>query len=132
MGQPVKLSDALVLDARLAAKATGRSIASQVELWARLGRAIEPLLQGAHVLALGREVTTRPVWQCLQEVDSPTGMRRLADHLRQGPYPHYEAHSDRKGLLVRIEADGTLTIGRFVGRRFSRGGAPPPLCTLGW
>ena len=45
MSQPVKLSDALVLDARLAGQALERSIAGQVEFWARLGRAIEPLLE---------------------------------------------------------------------------------------
>ena len=38
MSQPVKLSDSLVLDARLAGEAVERSIAGQVEFWARLGR----------------------------------------------------------------------------------------------
>ena len=37
MGQPVKLSDALVLDARIAAEAQERSIAGQIEFWAKLG-----------------------------------------------------------------------------------------------
>jgi hypothetical protein len=44
MGRPGKLSEKLVLDARIAGNATGRSIASQIELQARLGRAIEPVL----------------------------------------------------------------------------------------
>jgi hypothetical protein len=47
MSQPVKLSDALVLDARLTAEAAERSIAGQIEYWAQLGRAIDPLLQGS-------------------------------------------------------------------------------------
>jgi hypothetical protein len=38
MSQPVKLSDALVLDARLAGEVQERSIAGQVEFWAKLGR----------------------------------------------------------------------------------------------
>jgi ParD-like antitoxin of type II bacterial toxin-antitoxin system len=42
MSQPVKLSDALVLDARLAGEAMERSIARRVGFWARLGRAVEP------------------------------------------------------------------------------------------
>ena len=37
MSQPVKLSESLVLDARLAGDAVERSIAGQVEFWARLG-----------------------------------------------------------------------------------------------
>ena len=44
MGQPVKLSDALVLDARIAAEAQERSIAGQVEFWAKLGRSVELLV----------------------------------------------------------------------------------------
>ena len=44
MGQPVKLSDKLVLEARLAGEDNERSIAGQIEHWARLGRAVESLL----------------------------------------------------------------------------------------
>ena len=52
MGQPVKLSEALVLDARLAGEITERSIASQIEFWARLGRAIEVVLRTDDILRL--------------------------------------------------------------------------------
>ena len=44
MGQPVKVSDTLLLDARLMGEATHRSIAGQIEFWARLGRAVAALL----------------------------------------------------------------------------------------
>ena len=44
MSQAVKLSDALVLDARVAGEVVERSIAGQVEFWARLGRSVEVLL----------------------------------------------------------------------------------------
>ena len=52
MSQPVKLSDVLVLDARLTGQIAERSIAGQIEYWANLGRAIEPLLHGDQALAL--------------------------------------------------------------------------------
>ena len=52
--QSVKLSDELVLEARTAGAAARRSIAGQVEFWARLGKAIEPLLRGDRALALQR------------------------------------------------------------------------------
>lgn len=125
MSQPVKLSDALVLDARLAGEVTARSIASQVEFWARLGRSIEPLLQGAQVMALCRDAVTRPLSQCLEDVDTPAGRRRLSEHFAAGPFPRYEAHPDRRGLLIRTEADGRRTVGRFVRREFQpvRGGS---------
>ena len=118
MGQPVKLSDDLVLDARLAGELLERSIASQIELWAQLGRAIEPLLMGATVLALRKAGTVRPVAPLLASVDSLEGRRRVVDYLESQPFPHYEPVPDRPGLLARTDADGTRTVGRFVDRRF--------------
>lgn len=116
MSQPVKVSDALVLDARLMGEATQRSIAGQIEFWARLGRAIETLLRGDQVLALCKAGKAKPLSACLQSVDSPEGRKRLAEHLKSLPYPHYEPAPG--GLLVRIEANGKRTTGRFVNRRF--------------
>ena len=118
MSQPVKLSDALVLDARLAGKALERSIAGQVEFWARLGRAVEPLIQGTQALALSRNGAARPLAACLDSVDSPKGRQQVAAFLRTQPFPHYEPAPESPGLLVRIEANGKRTVGRFVNRQF--------------
>ena len=118
MSQPVKLSDALVLDARLAGETVERSIAGQVEFWAKIGKAIEPLLQGTQVLALCRNAATRPLSDCLKSVDSPVGRHRVTDFLQDQPWPHYEPHPHQAGVLVRIEADGKRTVGRFVNRQF--------------
>ena len=118
MSQPVRLSDSLVLDARLAGDAVERSVARQVEFWARLGRSVELLLEGRQVLALCRNSATRPLSACLESVDSPEGRLRVAALLEGGPFPHYKAHPERPGLLVRTDADGTRTVGRFVNRKF--------------
>jgi hypothetical protein len=118
MSQPVKLSDALVLDARIAGGAVERSIAGQIEFWAKLGRAVEPLIEGKHVMALCRTASAQPLSACLASVDTPQGRRRVADFLRAQPYPHYEPAPQTPGLLVRIEADGRRTLGRFVNRSF--------------
>jgi len=118
MGQPVEISDALLLDARLTGEVAERSIAGQIEFWAHLGRAIEPLLEGARVLALRRACAVRPFAECLESVDSVDGRGRVAEYLHSKPFPHYEPLADRPGLLVRIEADGTRWVGRFVCRRF--------------
>jgi len=117
MSQPVKISDNLVLDARLTGEALERSIAGQIEFWAKLGRAIEPLLNGDHVIALCRAGASKPLSTCIDDVDSPQGRRRVADYLQSRPFPHYEA-ADVPGLLVQIAADGKRTVGRFVNRRF--------------
>jgi hypothetical protein len=118
MSQPVKLSDALVLDARITGELVERSIAGQVEFWARLGRAIEPLLQGDQVLALCRNGSARPLSECLDSVDSAEGRVRLKSYLDSQSFPHYEPHPDIQGLLIRVEENGRRTAGRFVNRRF--------------
>jgi hypothetical protein len=118
VSQPVKLSDSLVLDARMTAEIEQRSIAGQIEFWAGLGRAVEPLLRGREVLALKKMGAARPLSECLAEVDSPEGRSRIADHFKSLPYPHYETARGNPGLLIRIEEDGTRTLGRFVNRKF--------------
>ena len=42
----------------------------------------------------------------------------MASLLESGPFPQYQPHSDRPGLLMRIDANGRRTVGRFVKREF--------------
>ncbi|MBI4422486.1 MAG: hypothetical protein HY554_02095 [Elusimicrobia bacterium] len=119
MGQPVKIADSLVLDARLAGEVEHRSIAGQIEYWAALGEALEPLLKGLEAMALIRSKAAAPLSEILESVDSPKGRRRVAEHLKGLPFPHYEPAPGRPGLLVRTAADGTRTVGRFVHRQFT-------------
>ena len=117
MGQPVKLSDELVLKARVAGEASQRSIAGQVEYWARLGKSIDALLEGGKTMALVQSDPV-PLSECLREVGTKVGRERLRQYLNSQPYPHFEPHPQRSGLLIRIEDDGTRTTGRFVNREF--------------
>jgi hypothetical protein len=116
MSQPVKLSDGLVLDARLTGEIVERSIAGQVEFWARLGRAVEQLLQAPQVLALCRSSGAQSLSACLESVDSPRGRQRVAEYLENQPFPHYEPDQSRPGLLIRTESNGRRSVGRFVNR----------------
>jgi hypothetical protein len=118
MSQPVKLSDALVLDARIAGEAQERSIAGQVEFWAKLGRATELLLDGRKVMTLRMNAGAQPLSEALASVETPEGRRRIAEVLANRPYPHYRQYSGQPGLLVRIDESGTETVGRFVNRVF--------------
>ena len=118
MSQPVKISDELLLDARLTAKIAERSIAGQIEFWAQLGRAIEPLLEGSRALALRQSGAAVPLSACLASVDSAEGRKRVVEFLASRPFPHYEPASGGTGSLIRVEEDGTRTLGRFVDREF--------------
>jgi len=118
MGQPVKLSDELVGDARFTAELSERSIAGQIEFWAQLGRSLEPLLRGDQALALRRAGATRSLSEAVADVDSVTGRQRVKHYLQTQPFPHYEPVPGQANLLRRIEADGTETVGRFVNRVF--------------
>ena len=118
MSQPVKISDELIRDARLTAEVARRSIAGQIEFWAQLGRAIEPLLEGSRALALQRAGATVPLSERLASVDSAEGRRRVLEYLESGPFPHYQPVPGSPGLVVRVDVEGTRTLGRFVGREF--------------
>jgi hypothetical protein len=118
MGQPVKLSDDLILEARTVGGLARRSIAGQVEFWARLGKSIEPLLRGDRALALQRAGATRSLAEMIESVDSDAGRDRVRGYLDSRPFPHFEACPDNPGLLVRIDEHGVRTRGRFVNRVF--------------
>ncbi|HVY91094.1 MAG TPA: hypothetical protein VHA14_00040 [Bryobacteraceae bacterium] len=60
----------------------------------------------------------RPLHECIELVDTPGGRERVVAFLRSGPYPHYEADPGREDILIRIDADGTRSRGRFVKRQF--------------
>jgi len=119
VGQPVKLSDALVCDARLTAELSERSIAGQIEFWAQIGRSLEPILRGDRALALKRAASVRPLSEAIENVDSESGRKRVSEYLKTQPYPHFEPVAGRPGLLRKIDEDGAETIGRFINRVFT-------------
>ena len=121
MSQPVKLSDGLVLDARLAGEVMERSIAGQVEFWARLGRSVETLLEGRKVFDLCRQHSAKPLSECFESTETPGGQERVNTFLKSQPFPHYEPHPITPGLLVRIDEHGRRTTGRFINRKFQTG-----------
>lgn len=117
MGQPVKLSDNLMLDARLEAQESERSLAGQIEHWARLGRAIEAVIRPPTAVKLKRHASL--LRDRFREIGAPAGHARMAALLASGPFPRFEPVPDRPGLLVKIDEDGTRTVGRFVKRVFT-------------
>jgi hypothetical protein len=118
MGQPVKLSDEMILEARVAGAAMGRSIAGQVEFWARLGKTLDRVMTGDQVTRLIDKEAALKLTEILDSVDKPAGRKRLADYLASKPFPRFKAHPGGPRTYIRENADGTETAGRFIGREF--------------
>lgn len=116
MPQPVKLSDALVEDARETGEVAERSIASQIEHWARLGRVVEAVLRGDELLALKKRRAAVSLSSML-DADTSEGHERFHAQRDQRPFPRYERTLER-GVFVRIDADGRRTLGHLRGRSF--------------
>jgi hypothetical protein len=64
------------------------------------------------------QTRSRPLSECLESVDTEEGRRRVARYLASQRYPHFEAAPGRRGFLVKIDDDGTHTVGRFSMRAF--------------
>jgi hypothetical protein len=128
MGTPVKLSGTLVEAARDEASAADRSLTAQIEHWATIGRAVEKLVPQAAVASLkrlGGGGTATPAMAKREAVGRLLdGLARSDDrsavqgHLRALGGPRYATDRKHPGLLVRIEPDGTRTLGRLDGRVF--------------
>jgi hypothetical protein len=126
MSMAVKLSDDLVNGAREEAKAADRSLTSQTEHWARLGREVEQVLRHDDVLNLKRAAdpngrplsasSRRSVLAAMREIASHATQNELATTLTAGRTVYQAAG---EGRVERIEPDGTRTIGRFSNRRFA-------------
>lgn len=125
MPQPVKLSDALIDAARDAAEDSERSLAGQIEHWARLGRSVEGALTVNDANALkksARQGAPAPVraelLQSLRVALSAAGHPHLRPALAHGAGARYGTDPAFPGLLVRVSADGTRIPGRLKNRRF--------------
>lgn len=116
MGQPVKLSDALVMEARLVGEVMERSIAGQIEFWANLGRRMEQVMTGEQMLQHGKDGIAARLSEALENVNRPEGRARLQAYLEMRPFPRYWAHPVLARVFIREEEDGTKTVGRFVDR----------------
>ena len=118
MGQPVKLSDGLVMEARLVGEVMERSIAGQIEFWASLGKQMEMILTGGQIAKLIQRTESADLLARLEDVDSPGGRARLQAYLATHKFPRYWAHPEQDRTFIREEADGTKTVWRFEGRKW--------------
>jgi hypothetical protein len=112
MGQPVKLSDELILEARVAGAAMQRSIAGQVEFWARIGSTLEKVTSRRQTERLQQKAVL-PLSEIVSTLNRPAGRARLKEYLDSRPFPRFSPHPKIARTFIREDADGTRTIGRF-------------------
>jgi hypothetical protein len=117
MSQPVKLSDKLVVSARQVGSSVNRSISGQIEHWAEIGKIVEPFLEGRKTLALRQAREGQNLTEIFATIDHPEGKHRVQEYLNAQPFPHFEV-AGKPGVFMRIDADGTRTLGRFVRKQF--------------
>jgi hypothetical protein len=118
MGQPVKLSDGLLNEARVVGAAMGRSMAGQVEFWASLGRDMERVMTGGKLMQVRQRSIAAELQEALETVNEPLGRARLQAYLESKPYPRFMAHPTKAEVFIREDADGSRTEGHMVGREF--------------
>jgi hypothetical protein len=112
MGQPVKLSDELILEARVAAAAMQRSIAGQVEFWARIGSTLEKVANSSQTGRLQQKASL-PLSEIVATINRPPGRARLKEYLDSRPFPRFSPHPKLARTFIREDADGKRTVGRF-------------------
>jgi hypothetical protein len=129
MPQPVKLSDALVKDARTAAQDADRSIAGQIEHWARVGRSVEAVLGARELTAIKRgagrfegtmadTMQREALLQAVRLALHAAGHARLGTTLKSAAKTIYGTDPAFPGCLIRLTPDGVLTPGHLVKRKF--------------
>lgn len=123
MGQPVKLSDELILEARTAGAAMQRSIAGQIEFWARVGSTLEKVTSRRQTDRLRQKATLR-LSEIVSTIDRPAGRARLKEYLDNRPFPRFSPHPRLARTFIREDADGTRTVGRFQQGEFIASRSP--------
>lgn len=123
----VKLSDSLAEDARAASAGADRSLTGQVEHWARLGKAVEPLFTAPTIAALkksGGDLSAledeRERVRILSILDAFHGTSReaLREKLNLASKTVIEPDPGVPGGFIRFNPDGTSHKGHLQGREF--------------
>jgi hypothetical protein len=127
MPTAIKLSDALAEDARAASAGADRSLTGQVEHWARIGKAVEPLFNATTIAVLkksGGDLSAledeRERARIIGILDAFHGTSReaLREKLNLASKPLIEPDPDIPGGFIRFNPDGTSQKGHLQGREF--------------
>jgi hypothetical protein len=126
MSTAIKVSESLAEEARTAAQDADRSLTGQVEHWARLGKAVEPLLTTKTITALKKwpelspeeeEIEKQRILEALEQF-SNTPASVLRERIGLTGKTLYEVDPDDSNKIVQVQPDGRRVRGRIVNRVF--------------
>ena len=140
MGSPVKVGDDLAAAAKESAELANRSMARQIEHWARLGRAVEQLVKTSDVMAFkahlanpadeGKTSEARAALErlakALVERTDRDGARALISETGK---PVYEAVPGRPDRVAQVWPNGRKIVGYFDGSEFTSDEPPAKQAT---
>ncbi|BFM06890.1 TA system antitoxin ParD family protein [Halioxenophilus aromaticivorans] len=119
---PVRLQADLMEEAKRSGQLSHRSAAEQVEYWASIGRTVGNLLTPDALLAVRTglaKISIEPVAgqavnpnDVLANLASQRSSGQLSKSISQGR-TKYQASAHHPGLLEKIDADGSVTLGQF-------------------
>ena len=124
----IKISADLAAAARAASTDADRSLTGQVEHWARLGKAVEPVLSSVTIALLKK--SGGDLGAIEDETERARVLSALAMLRKSPPYPEtraslaarstplYEADPENPSGVVLVAADGKRTPGRVIDRVF--------------
>ncbi len=129
MGSPVKVADELAEAAKETAELANRSMAKQIEHWARLGRAVEQLVKTSDVMAFkahladpADEDKIAEARAALERLVKALVERNERDRARtlisETGKPVYEAVPGRPDRVAQVWPDGRKIVGHFDGNEF--------------
>ena len=123
----IKISSDLASVARAASADADRSLTGQIEHWARLGKAVEPVLSSVTIALLkksGGDLSTiedeREKARVLEVLERfrNTPQEALRNQLGLDKKTAYFPDPDRPGGLVRVLSDGSRQSGRKIDGAF--------------
>ena len=118
-GVPVRLSSNLATHAREVAGISDRSVTEQVEHWARLGQVVEANVSSTTVSRLKALSYDEKLPGLIAAADTPAARAVTVATVRaRAKGPIYGVASDDPDVIVRHDADGTTTRGRFANGAF--------------
>ncbi len=115
---PLRIDSALVHRARTSAALADRTPTAQIEHWAKLGIALEPVLSGASAARLKQAARIEDLDEIVADAQTAAGQERVRSLIQRQGGPVYEADPDDPTLVVERLPDGTTRRGRFENRQF--------------